>query len=90
MQLRRGLEPDTVHCSEISATQRPLSRSPIPQVRPVALDAEDEVDEVEHVVVVPRELLQDVRRAVHDVGMLTQAAADCQEAGDIWSGARTR
>ena len=39
--------------------------SPISQVRPVPLDAEDEVDEVKHMVVVPRQVLQDVRCTVH-------------------------
>ena len=39
--------------------------SPLAQVRPVALDAEDEVDEVKHMVVIPGQVLEDVRCTVH-------------------------
>ncbi len=43
----------------------PVRYSPLAQVRPVALDAEDEVDEVKHMVVIPGQVLEDVRCTVH-------------------------
>ena len=62
MQLGSGLEPGS---SDIRVRLPPVCYSPISQVRPVPLDAEDEVDQVKHMVIVPRQVLEDVRCTVH-------------------------
>ena len=46
-------------------TLLPVRYSPLAQVRPVSLDTEDKVDEVKHMVIVPGQVLQDVRCTVH-------------------------
>ena len=50
-----------------------MRSSPLAQVRPVPLDAENKVDEVEHMVIVPRQVLEDVRRTVHVDKMIESA-----------------
>ena len=49
----------------VSVTLLTVRYSPLAQVSSVALDTEDEVDEVKHMVIVPGQVLQDVRCTVH-------------------------
>ena len=49
----------------VSVRLMPVRYSPLTQIRPVSLDTEDEVDEVKHMVIVPGQVLQDVRCTVH-------------------------
>ena len=57
----------------VSVTLLPVRYSPLAQVSPVALDTEDEVDEVKHMMIVPGQVLQDVRCTVHVDKMIQSA-----------------